>query len=182
MEDGNRNPQAGIDSPRIYVACLASYNSGILHGAWIAADQDPDDIRAEINAMLAKSRQPVAEEWAVHDFEGFHGHRLAEYESIEAVAEIAKLIAEHEELGAELLAHSDSPESAREALTDNYQGGFDSPAAWAEQLLEDSGDLAQLPERLRGYFDFEAFARDAQLSGDIFVIEVDGQHHVFWSR
>ena len=25
--------------PRIYVACLAAYNNGILHGAWIDAAQ-----------------------------------------------------------------------------------------------------------------------------------------------
>lgn len=29
---------------RIYVACLAAYNNGILHGAWIDADQDVDDM------------------------------------------------------------------------------------------------------------------------------------------
>jgi antirestriction protein len=182
MENGNENLQRATDSPRIYVACLASYNSGILHGAWIAADQDPDDIHAEIQSMLAKSREPVAEEWAIHDYEGFHGRCLAEYESIETVADIANMIAEHGPLGAELLAHCDSPEAAREAVNDNYQGAFDSPAHWAEQLLEDSGDLAQIPERLRGYFDFESYARDAELSGDIFVIEVDRHHHVFWSR
>jgi antirestriction protein len=174
--------RTATDSPRIYVACLASYNSGVLHGAWIAAGQDPDDIHADIQTMLAQSREPIAEEWAIHDFEGFHGLRLAEYESIEKVSDIANLIAEHGQLGADLISHCDSSDAARESLDDNYQGSFDSPAAWAEQLLEDSGDLAQIPERLRGYFDFESYARDAELSGDIFVIEVDRQHHVFWSR
>jgi antirestriction protein len=183
MENGNEDRQPATESPRIYVACLASYNSGILHGAWIAADQAPDDIHAKIQSMLAKSKEPVAEEWAIHDYEGFHGRRLAEYESIETVAHIANLIAEHGQLGAELLAHcDDSPEAARAAISDGYQGAFDSPAHWAEQLLEDCGDLAQIPERLRGYFDFESYARDAELSGDIFVIEIDRQHHVFWSR
>ncbi|WP_024353472.1 antirestriction protein ArdA [Brevundimonas naejangsanensis] len=42
-------------SPRIYVACLAAYNNGFLHGAWIDADQDADQIRVEIAAMLARS-------------------------------------------------------------------------------------------------------------------------------
>ena len=27
------------DIPRIYVACLASYNAGILHGEWIDLDE-----------------------------------------------------------------------------------------------------------------------------------------------
>ena len=32
------------DTPRIYVACLAAYNGGTLHGEWIDADQSADDI------------------------------------------------------------------------------------------------------------------------------------------
>ena len=31
----NHHPQT--EQPRIYVACLAAYNNGILHGAWIEA-------------------------------------------------------------------------------------------------------------------------------------------------
>ena len=37
-----------LDIPRIYVSCLAAYNSGYLHGMWIDATQDPDDIYDDI--------------------------------------------------------------------------------------------------------------------------------------
>ena len=40
-------------TPRIYVACLAAYNSGQLHGAWIDADQSADAIHDEIRAICA---------------------------------------------------------------------------------------------------------------------------------
>ena len=53
------------DRPRIYVACLAAYNNGRLHGAWIDATT-PDEIRTEVRAMLAASPEPDAEEWAIH--------------------------------------------------------------------------------------------------------------------
>lgn len=43
------------DTPRIYVASLSDYNAGTLHGEWIDATQELDDIWAEINAMLAAS-------------------------------------------------------------------------------------------------------------------------------
>lgn len=44
---------------RIYVACLASYNNGRLHGAWIdCAGKDADDINAEIATMLRASPYP----------------------------------------------------------------------------------------------------------------------------
>ena len=58
-------------TPRIYVACLAAYNNGQLHGAWIDADQSADAIHEEIRAMLASSPTPGAEEWAIHDYERF---------------------------------------------------------------------------------------------------------------
>ncbi len=48
---------------RIYVACLASYNAGILHGEWIDASDDPEEMQASIDAMLSRSRQPDAEDW-----------------------------------------------------------------------------------------------------------------------
>lgn len=60
-----------VSAPRIYVACLAAYNNGILYGKWIDADQDADSIRLEIQIMLAGSPVPRAEEWAIHDYEGF---------------------------------------------------------------------------------------------------------------
>jgi hypothetical protein len=31
--------------PRIYVACLAAYNNGLLHGAWIDVEDDADAVR-----------------------------------------------------------------------------------------------------------------------------------------
>ncbi len=49
---------------KIYVACLASYNDGILHGAWIDANQDVGNIHDEIRAMLQASSVRGTEEYA----------------------------------------------------------------------------------------------------------------------
>ncbi|NII10295.1 antirestriction protein ArdA [Oleiagrimonas sp. C23AA] len=57
-------------SPRIYVACLAAYNNGYLHGTWIDAHQDAGGIRDEIAAMLARSPIKDAKEYAIRDYEG----------------------------------------------------------------------------------------------------------------
>jgi antirestriction protein len=48
-------------SIKIYVACLASYNNGVLHGRWIDASSDVDEMREEVNAMLRDSRFPNVE-------------------------------------------------------------------------------------------------------------------------
>ncbi len=47
------------DVPRIYVADLAAYNAGKLRGVWIDATKEPDEIHAEVLAMLAGSPEPV---------------------------------------------------------------------------------------------------------------------------
>ena len=57
-------------TPRIYVASLSDYNTGRLHGRWIDASQPADAIREEIALMLAESKEPIAKEWAIHDYGG----------------------------------------------------------------------------------------------------------------
>lgn len=75
--------------PRIYVACLAAYNNGYLHGAWIDAAQEPWAIYDEVRVMLAASPIAGAEEWAIHDYEGFGGIRIEEYASFDRVSALA---------------------------------------------------------------------------------------------
>lgn len=43
---------------RFYAACLASYNNGVLHGRWIDASSDADEMQEEVSAMLRGSRFP----------------------------------------------------------------------------------------------------------------------------
>ena len=81
------------------------------------------------------------------------GYRIDEYEPIENVADIATLIVEHMSFGAKLLSQCDSVVDARQAMIDDYQGAFDQLTDWAEQFLEETGELAEVPEQLRPYFD-----------------------------
>ncbi len=90
---------------RIYVADLAAYNNSKLHGVWINALDNLDNIQDQINTMLAKSPEGFAEEYAIHDYEGFDAYRLGEYEGIETAHEIACFIEENPEIGGELLSH-----------------------------------------------------------------------------
>src|SRR5262249_16860424 len=76
------------EKARIYVGSVADYNAGRLHGAWIDATQDPEQIQADIASMLERSHEPLAEEWAIHDYEGFCGTDFSEYESVERVSRI----------------------------------------------------------------------------------------------
>jgi antirestriction protein len=134
------------DTPRIYAACLAAYNNGILHGAWIDVTEDTWAIWDGIAAMLATSPMPDAEEWAIHDYEGFAGIRISEYAGIERVAELAAFLAEHGALGAELYSHfGDDLGEAREAIEDRYHGCHASLAAYMQELTEETADSEGMP-------------------------------------
>lgn len=168
--------QEGI---QIYVACLAAYNNGILHGAWIDAVQDAHDIWEEISCMLRASPIPNAEEWAIHDYEGFECLRLSENEGLEEVAKKAAFIEEHGELGAEIATYYGGDlEDAQRALRDHYAGVYRSVADFAEEITETS----DVPEHLKLYIDFEAMGRDMAI-GDLITFELGfGEIHIFWSH
>lgn len=167
-----------IDHPGIYVACLAAYNNGILHGAWIDAAQEPEAIRDEVRAMLAASPVTGAEEYAIHDYEGFGSLRIEEYCGIERVSELAGFIGEHGALGAAVLDHfCGDLDEAREAIEDRYHGCHASLADYLQELTEET---TTIPESLRPYIDWQAMARDAEMSGDLFTIETAwNEVHVF---
>lgn len=165
---------------RIYVACLAAYNSGYLHGVWIDATEDVDDIQEQINRMLESSPVEDAEEYAIHDFEGYGSHRLSEYEGIESAHEIARFIEEHGEIAAELISHFSTLEEAQKAMEECSAGCYESVADFAEELTEGTTDI---PGSLAYYIDYEKMGRDMELSGDIFTIEMGYREvHIFWNH
>ncbi len=168
------------ERPRLYVACLAAYNAGLLHGRWIDVTT-PDELWAQVSAMLRESPVEGAEEHAIHDYEGFEGAPVSEYASFEDVCALAEFIAEHGALGAKVYRHVDEELDLAIAAFDDYAGEYKDAAHFAEEFTRESG--TQIPEALQYYIDWEAMARDLVLNGEIFVIETGfDEAHIFWSR
>lgn len=164
---------------RIYVACLASYNNGILHGVWIDATQSVGAINDQIAVMLNASQIEGAEEFAIHDYEGFEGVPIFEPQSVESVVETAAFIEEHGALGGKLISHFGDLNEAREAMSDRYVGQYTSLEDFAQELTEDTTDI---PQNIAFYIDYERMARDLEIS-DVLTIEVGFEDvHVFWSH
>ena len=70
-----------------YVACLASYNSGILHGFWIdlLEVEDIEELKECFRYILQTSPEPGAEELAVHDWQDagpFSGEDYPDWEDV----------------------------------------------------------------------------------------------------
>ena len=163
--------------PRIYVACLAAYNAGILHGRWIDAD-DVDDMEAATRAMLKASPIPDAEEWAIHDHEGL-GRHISEFSSFQTCADISEYISDMERQGGEAWAmdlldyYAGDVDDARKAA-DEYAGTYESP----EEFGESYSDCLNIEESVMPYFDFEQFGRD--LMYDYIILETGGRgFHAF---
>ena len=164
--------------PRIYVASLSDYNNGILHGEWIDAGQDDEVVHHQITTLLRNSPSEAhAEEYAVHDFEGFGQYRVGEYEPIETINAVARGIAEHGPAYAAWASHCDGELERLDQFDDAYRGEWNSLTEYAEQLLDDLGlehiIEQHIPESLQAYvtIDSEAFANDLTLSADITAVE-----------
>jgi antirestriction protein len=183
-----------MSESRIYVACLAAYNNGILHGKWIDAAQSAEDIHAEINAMLKASPIPGAEEWAIHDYEGLP--RISEYESIERVAELAEGIEQHGDAFLAFLSYEGDGVTADD-FNDRYRGEWESERAFAEEHVSELGWEGIQPgvyvpkgaefepraqvnvlEALESYLDWDAITR-ALFNGDYYSADVGSTTYVF---
>jgi antirestriction protein len=177
IEGGAHSPAPS--SPRIYVACLAAYNAGRLHGRWIDADQPAEDIWNEVHTMLAGSPEPGAEEWAIHDYEGFAQLRLSEWESFERVSAIAAGIAEHGPAFAAWLSYEpDRDLTGPHAFEDAYRGEWDSLHDYAEDFADQTGlyDAAEKAGSPYVTVDIDALERDL----DIELYTVASDHYTLY--
>ena len=149
--------------PRIYIASLSDYNAGRLHGVWLSAAQEPEELGEAVQAMLAASPEPGAEEFAIHDYEHFGPLHLNEYESLDSVSIIAKGIATHGPTFADWAAivGTDVPE-ALSHFEDAYMGHYESLTDYGEDIIEAFGLRAELdegiPELLIGYVNIDVAA------------------------
>jgi len=172
--------------PRIYVASLSDYNAGRLHGEWITIDRATDEIHDRITQILDGSPEPGAEEWAIHDYEGFHGIQINEQEALDTVVWLADKLAEHGPAFTGWVAHKGELDPDEDDFKDHYLGQFDSVTDYAELLADDMGVDTMLdlyvPAHLRSYvtFDAAAFGRDLELGGDIVSVDTpDGDTWIY---
>lgn len=125
---------------QIYVADLAAYNSGILRGVWIDLDEhsyDPDTVQLTIEKMLEGSPCELAEEYAIHDHEGFDDS-IGEFTSLGEVCEIAELIRDHGDAALAALSVGDGLVAAKKRLDNGYHA-VDSLSDFAMDYIDVCG-------------------------------------------
>lgn len=170
-------------NPRIYVASLSDYNAGTLHGVWIdLIDSDVDDVNRQIADMLASSPEGMAtgipaEEWAVHDHDGFGGLTVPEWPDLEQLhanaqvlngpnGEALALFADYEGVAAD----SEELEGLEDEVT-IYEGRL-------KEVAEDLFfDLYEVPEHIAPYVDTDRFANDLSYEGWTEIQGYTFHHH-----
>lgn len=175
---------------RVWTTAYGLYNAGSLVGFWTPADEAPETVE-EFTAGLrsrgiAFDPRDVGEELHCFDVEN----------APEGVGEISPTLAR--QIAATLDELDNEPERAAfaayvandsthtysaetvEEFRDAYRGTFDTLENWAHEYLEDSGTFATMPEELRPYLDVDAWARDAEMGGDVMSLDVPEGVAVFW--
>lgn len=159
--------------PRIWVGSLADYNAGRLHGTWLEAAVETDELVDGVQRMLASSQEPNAEEWGIFDFDEFGSYRVNEYDDLGQVAKVARGIRAHGAAFAAWAQLHDGGDDMLDTFEDAYFGAYATAVDWAREVLDDSALEAELdraiPDSLRPYIsiDYAAFVHDCQLGGDI---------------
>ncbi len=170
-----------VNKPSIYVACLAAYNAGFLHGSWIDCTIGSDYVKEAIRDMLADSPEECAEEYAIHDYENFGSRKVDEWDNIDELCEIAELLDDEQgELILEIMDHlgsGTSIEAAKEFLEENYRGSHKDLGEYAFDLYEECGYA--IPKELQYYINWDQVGADMETNGEIFTIESCGETHVF---
>jgi antirestriction protein len=161
---------------RVYVGTYGKYNNGSIKGAWLnfADYAGKDEFYAACAELHGDEHDP---ELMFQDWENIPTGMISE-PSIEA--ELWDWLAMNDD-DKELLAvyrkHVDQTGTLEQAR-DAFMGTFENKEDWAESYLDDTGLIKEVPESLRGYIDYERYARDAGFNGMSFARH-DGKVWVF---
>lgn len=146
------HPSIDDPDPKVWVGCVACYNSGRLVGAWFDATTAPQQM-AEFNEAIAgqqvrpnhshaRTVEEIHEELWCFDHDGFAGLLTGECSPTEA-ARLGQLIADLQRDGIPVPAYAAYREdvgaeyATLDGFLDAFCGHYDSPADYAEQLATD---------------------------------------------
>ena len=182
MEKTTTPPTTAM-TPRVWIGCLSCYNEGRLIGEWFDAATANEVTLADVHGAHSRA---VSLRW------------VFDHENIPVRGELDPLAAAewgrvYTEVGPEhwpaLCAWVESGDYVAEGTGDlpsisdfeeRYQGHWDTFAEYAENLADDIDLLADVPEEIARYFDWQAWSRDLAFDystyddpeGGVFVFRV----------
>lgn len=158
---------SSITTPAVYVGTYHQYNCGSIFGKWFDLT-DFDDEDAFYDACRTLHAGEEDPELMFQDIEGipsqFASESSVKWAFIEAFRQ-----AQNDGRAAAFVSWAEyTGECDYDAFDDAYYGEAESEEDFAYGFVEDNGLLNEVPESLRVYFDYEAYARDLFSDGYVF--------------
>lgn len=173
-----------IHEARIYVGTYRKYNEGSIEGDWldVADYSDKDEFMEAARELHADEEDP---ELMFQDYENIPGSLAGEsfikeelWELIDATRDwdsdrLDALFIYFNDQGADDMG-ADAIPDFEEAYLGHFDG--DNPIKeYAYQFIDECYDLDKMMGNLSSYFDYDAYARDLRLGGDVW----ESEGHVF---
>lgn len=160
---------------RIYLTNLGKYNEGMLVGEWVDLPVSEEELEKVFNRIGINDEY---EEYFITDYESdIDGVKVGEYENIDDLNELAEALedldSEKENVLSVMLEDGCTFEEALEKIKDrDYMVYYncDSMEDVAYQVVEESGLLDGVPEKVARYFNYEAYGRDLEIEGTFYQI------------
>lgn len=159
---------------RIYLTNLGKYNEGMLVGEWVDLPVSEEELEKVFNRIGINDEY---EEYFITDYESdVDGVKVGEYENIDDLIELAEALEDldsEEENVSVMLEDGCTFEEALEKIKDrDYMVYYncDSMEDVAYQVVEKSGLLDGVPEKVARYFNCEAYGRDLEIEGTFYQI------------
>jgi antirestriction protein len=156
---------------RVWIGDLHDYTNGVLRGKWITLSDETtvESLQSDVNAMLAEADDSYPHSEYFFEYENIP--LSSEYYSFEALLKVASLVRVH---GSDIVRGfiDWAGIEAIEAFEDAFLGVYSSLEAYAHEFIHACYDLDKMLGALASYFDYGAFARDLDMGGDIFYVDV----------
>ena len=145
--------------PAVYCGTYGKYNEGSIRGAWIDLTlvKNEEEFYTICRELHQDEQDP---EFMFQDWQSIPDRYISEsginsdyFDYLETIANMSETMAEAYECFI-----NDGHDANK--FEDAYMGEYDSEQDYAEQLLEETGEINEIPQHLRYYFDYEAYARD----------------------
>lgn len=163
---------------RIYLTNLGKYNEGMLVGEWVDLPVSEEELSKVFKHIGINDEY---EEYFISDYESdIDGVKVGEYENVNDLNELAEALedldSEEENVLSVMLEDGYTFEEALEKVKDGDYRVYSNCSSMedvAYQVIEESGLLDGVPERVTRYFNYEAYGRDLELEGTFYPIDND---------
>jgi antirestriction protein len=166
------------DTPRAWIGCLGCYNAGRLIGKWIDGIDCDDLESAGLTDSAGRCNRCGADEFLALDHENFLGLLDGGEPNPRECYDMAVKLDDVADYEREILTAwlSNGMEFDLDTMRECYIGEYATDEDMAQEYIDNTGLLSDVPDYLSRYFDLERYARDMMFD----MFEING--HYFMSR